>query len=898
MKLLLISVLFLGLGMTALSQGRGPKTPEQLERSLERASFREKFEAANELFYQKNYYYSLVVFKNLAKEQPDNAHINYKIGVCYLNSNTDKTKALPHLIKAEKGISRNFDTYSHTDESAPYETYFYLGQAYHLDYQFDKSIENFELFKTKISKKHKLIHNTNTEISQCIVGKKMIANPRTDVKIRNLGPVVNSEFSDFSPVATLDGEVLYFTSRRVRKDSSNIDEFSIQDGKHYEDIYVTYRDENGEWGEPRVLSFSEVDRNEATIGVSADGAEIFAYVDDEGDGNIYYSVFQDTNFSELTKLADGISDINTDAWETHATVSPDGTVLYFVSDRKGGMGGRDIYMSRKLPNGDWGMAINLGPTINTPDDEDSPYIAADGKTMYFSSNGVTSMGGFDVFVTKLNEEGQWSKPVNMKYPVNTVDDDVFFIVNAEGNVAYFSSLHGEKTEGAVAHGKDAGYGEKDIYEVLFEGTDLTNVAIFKGKIIPKAGDPIPSTMEIYATDKTDGVRLGPYRPRQDDGGYVLVLKPCHDYLVEYFLDDKLFTESEFTVPCEADFQSIHTEIFLDPTDLDTGRTVVPASSIVRWKVIDAPLDMKGKQINYFDESGGNLGNVTIGDDLIFSYPNQSHDYTYRFEVDNQNELLCKSMCFALIDSSDKILGYAVRKENCEFFYEKLDTKWQLVNKKTREPVQKSNVKVVFKDAEGNISFEEKLGCNGMFAYHPLDANGNNYAMLDEANLGLCDEVEIVLLDKNNNEIGTTTRDEKCRFTYSEKTDPCNPIADSYEKFYGYNQKGIRADESAFNKFIDNVVENIKCHGTAKIEIESSASKVPTSTFKSNQALAQYRADDAKKRILERLSLKGYKSTQVKFISINAQVLGPNYKNDFKENKAVYGKYQYVKLKTK
>ncbi len=569
--------------------------------------------------------------------------------------------------------------------------------------------------------------------------------------------------------------------------------------------------------------------------------------------------------------------------------------MYFVSDRKGGLGGRDIYVSRKLPNGDWGLAQNLGAPINTEDDEDSPFIAADGVTMYYSSNGEKSMGGFDVFVTRKKEDGTWADPMNMRYPINTVDDDVFFIMSADGVTGYFSSLHEAKADGSN-HGKDEGFGEKDIYMIKFKSTQTEPVAVLKGYIVPKPGDPIPSNIEIYANDKTTGERLGPFVPRKDDGGYVMSLEPCHEYYVEYFMDGELFSETEFQVPCEADIHTLHNEIYLDPTMTEPAG--LPASAIVRWKVIDAPMSLKGNNVNYYDENGDVMGSVSVDDNDIFSYPNKDHDYSFRFELD-QNEIICKATCIALVDSLDNVLGYAVRGEDCKFFYENLDQKWQLVDK-DGNPYKSSNTKVLFKDDNGNLSFEEKLGCNGMFAYHPLSPDGTQLFELDGEDVNLCDEARIVLLDKDNNIIGETERDEKCRFTYGEKqvVTPCNVSEGNYQKFYKYNMRDIKLDEKDFKEFVDNAVELIKCHGHVKIEIEASASRVPTSTYGTNTRLTQKRANDAKKRLLEALKKRGHTQNQVKFTAFNALVQGPRYKNDFKENMAEYEKYQYVKLKAK
>ena len=146
--------------------------------------------------------------------------------------------------------------------------------------------------------------------------------------------------------------------------------------------------------------------------------------------------------------------------------------MYFVSDREGGYGGRDIYRLVKLPNGEWSQAYNIGPPINTPFDEDSPFLHPNGKTFYFSSNGEESMGGFDIFHSELNEDGKWTFPVNMGYPLNTVEDDLYFTTNADGKNGYYASSH------------EGGYGEKDIYKVLLEDKESEPLAILKGYIDP------------------------------------------------------------------------------------------------------------------------------------------------------------------------------------------------------------------------------------------------------------------------------------------------------------------------------------------------------------------------------------------------------------------------------
>jgi outer membrane protein OmpA-like peptidoglycan-associated protein len=149
------------------------------------------------------------------------------------------------------------------------------------------------------------------------------------------------------------------------------------------------------------------------------------------------------------------SPINSKYWEPSVCLSADERTLFFVSDRPGGLGGRDIYMCRRLPNGKWSAPINLGPPINTPYDEDGPFFHPDGKTLFYSSNGPNSMGGFDIFRTELRPDSTWAPPINLGYPINTPGDDIYFVLSASGLHGYYASE------------RDDSYGEKDIYLIDF-----------------------------------------------------------------------------------------------------------------------------------------------------------------------------------------------------------------------------------------------------------------------------------------------------------------------------------------------------------------------------------------------------------------------------------------------
>jgi hypothetical protein len=478
-------------------------------------SFKAKFLEANTLIEEKQYNIALQKWLSLLIERPENHNINYKIGLCYLHSANEKVKSLPYLLKASNSISKRYDPFSSAEDKSPNVTYFYLGKAYHLNSQIDSAILGYSKFKENISKKHYLYELVDHHLVQCENAKIAIANP-ANIKIINMGVVLNSIYSDFSPVISIDESSMFFTSRRVRKDSSNYYVKDINDGMHYEDIYESHN-YDGEWSEPELININ-TSGHDAVINISTDGQVLFVYKDDNGDGNIYTTTKYDDEWSPLEKLG---SNINESSRETHAHMSPNSNFLYFVSDRSGGFGGQDIYRCRKLPNGKWALAENIGDSINTPYDEEGVFMHPDGKTMYFSSKGHSSIGGYDIFSSTMDEKGIWSKPKNLGYPINSTDDDVFFITSTDGKRGYFSSF------------QENGFGEKDIYMLTLEDVTAKPVTLLSGYLKVVGLDELPNNTEILITNNETDEIVGIYRPRKKDGKFSLILAPNKDYHIIY-----------------------------------------------------------------------------------------------------------------------------------------------------------------------------------------------------------------------------------------------------------------------------------------------------------------------------------------------------------------------------
>ncbi|RMG79078.1 MAG: hypothetical protein D6707_08915 [Bacteroidetes bacterium] len=388
--------------------------------------------------------------------------------------------------------------------------YYNLGRAYHLNYQFDKAIENYEKALDYVEG-FGYEHDFEQEILRQIEmaqNAKELTKKEVKASVINMGEKVNSEYPDYKPVISADESVLIFTSR---KPGSTGNEKDIT-GRYYEDIYVTRRDEFGNWTDPVNISDKiNTDLDEASVGLSPDGNQLFIYKGKKKGGDIYVSKFNGKEWSEPQMLS---SNINTKRWETDACLSADGKKIFFASNRKGGYGERDIYVSEKISENEWSEPKNLGPVINTPFDEISPFLRADGKVLYFCSKGHNSMGGFDIFMSEF-KDGTWSTPVNIGHPINTTSDDVHFNVIASGRRGYYASARKE------------GYGEHDIYLVDFEGEEVP-VLLVRG-IVYTNGKPYAKGVSLKVVDPNNHKSIKTVYQPAEDGKYLMILPPASSY---------------------------------------------------------------------------------------------------------------------------------------------------------------------------------------------------------------------------------------------------------------------------------------------------------------------------------------------------------------------------------
>ncbi|MCZ4409581.1 hypothetical protein O3Q51_12220 [Cryomorphaceae bacterium 1068] len=531
-RTLLLSTFFLGLFCATAS--------------AQSLSYNQRFEEAIRLEAEGEKRQAFDVWTSLASDFPENGNLQYRAGLAHLQSFNQQAGALPYLKLAEGiGTDGKYDPISPQEKKSPITLYFYLGKAHHLNYNLDEAELYYEKFTKIAPAKHFLFDDAILGIQQVENAKEITANP-VAFNIQNLGDTINTPYPDYSPVISIDENSIFYTSRRLRADSSNINILDRNTGGYYDDIYVSYKDRRGNWQEPELLNINS-DIHTATMNVSPNGQTLYIYRDEDG-GSIYESTLVGETWTSPIKLP---APINSSAWETHLAATADGSTVYFVSNRKGGLGGRDIWRSKKLPDGTWGEAYNMGAILNTQYEEDAVFISPDENTLYFSSQGHNSIGGFDVFSTTKDTEGNWGTPKNIGYPINTTDDDVFFVTSADGKRAYFSSFRKE------------GYGEKDIYLLDLPEPQEVRLALLKGVIIPAPGEKLPKDISVAVTNKQT-METSFYTPRERDGNFIAILPPCFDYDVEYFIDGNTAGTDSFSVDCESAYREIEKILLLNP----------------------------------------------------------------------------------------------------------------------------------------------------------------------------------------------------------------------------------------------------------------------------------------------------------------------------------------------
>ncbi|MEQ8909763.1 MAG: hypothetical protein RIC95_11255 [Vicingaceae bacterium] len=453
------------------------------------------FEDADSYYVYGDYYTASKLFLEIYDVDPDFREINYKLGDALFQLD-EFDEALPYL---EKGIGFNLDAH------------YQVAQIHLYQGNLQACREVIEDFKNIIEPKKSQYNfqDLNRLLEKTQVAERMMLNPEV-VNIINLGKKVNSKNDEYVPLIASDESVMIFTSRRLRE-GNELD----PSGQPFEDIYISMH-VDGEWTKAKPIPGDvNTDVHDACVGLSPDGERLFVYRSNDNliGGDIYESFNKDGLWTTPVRMGEEIN--NYETIEPSASLSLDGKTFYFSSNREGGFGGFDLYRVKLLPNGEWSKAKNLGPTINTPYDDDAPFIHPNGKTLYFSSKGHKNMGGFDVFKSELQEEEKWSEPENLGYPTNTTKDDIYFVISANEQHGYYAS------------DKSGGFGEHDLYMIDYLEKELRQ-SVIRGKVVDaKSGKAIQSDISLIELES--GELSGAYRTNQQTGSFIFLVNPNVEY---------------------------------------------------------------------------------------------------------------------------------------------------------------------------------------------------------------------------------------------------------------------------------------------------------------------------------------------------------------------------------
>ncbi|MFC2103981.1 tetratricopeptide repeat protein [Bacteroidota bacterium] len=685
--------------------------------SQEYYELEEMFLDADSWFFYEDYTEALPIFLRVLEADSLNNNVMYKIGYCYLHIPGQKEKSIAYLENAIKKTTLNYRKNTYLEKQAPVDALFYLGNAYLVNNKINEAIDAYSGFQNSISRSQKIankdIYDTDylkRQMDACRNALQFQYKPVNFVA-RNVGDKINSKFNEFNAIISGDESTMVFTA-------------ALQ---FYDGIFYSKKDSNGLWSYPmNLMGQLGVDDNSATTGLSYDGTELYIYRDDDFDGNIYVSYLKDGLWTRVHKLGENI---NTKFWESHASLSPDNNKLYFVSNREGGIGDLDIYVSERLTDTTWGKPINLGKTINTRWNENTPFLTPDGKRLFFSSEGHTGMGGYDILYSEKDINGEWSEPVNIGYPINTTDDDIFFVPFKDGRFAYNSQFSKQ------------GFGGQDIYQFqLFNIPEYNDILVEGVLELDNKVDRNQEDFSINIINKKTRDTIAVLKPTDDNLNYQYQT-PLG---VNHLLFETKFDENDIQLFISSPYDI--KEVFLKPIDEASLTAMVDTMPKIILDTNQLFTDQENIKIKLSLQKGNKLYvNTYYKDKLINSeeFDIKKDDFIYEYKP-----LVGESKIkFKLIDKNNN-----VKTEEVTVSYLPKDSEAEL---SIAEKVfslganGKKNVKIKLSVERGSKLFVETFVDNQLINTETFDIKKESFIYEFEPK-GEKSKLNFKLVDKNNN----------------------------------------------------------------------------------------------------------------------------------------------------
>lgn len=493
-----------------------------------------KFLKAEDFFDVGNYLSAIPIYKEVLSKAPNNKLVMAKLAVCYIKTRTNREESVKLLEKLVE-----------TKEVDP-KLWFYLGKAYHLTNKLDDAIAAYENYR-KFNLKKKDREEVNRQIEMCKNAQQLMQFP-VNVLFTNLGKEINTEFPEYYPFVDENETILVFTSRRKNNIGGGRTE---ADGYRPSDVWISTL-KNNKW-DNAMNAGRDINTNydEMCVFLNPEGNTMLVYVDRGGDkfGDLYISSKNNKNnqFGKLKPLPEIIND--PDKIELSACFNKDSTVYFFVRKDKLEQTS-DIYVVKKLPNKQWGIPQKLPPEINTPYNEDFPYLAPDGVTFYLASEGHNSMGGYDIFKSIYDPEtGKFTPAENLGYPINSTDDDMGICITKNKKIGYISSY------------RSTGMGDLDIYRIKFLDEEQPS-KIYRGVIYLK--DTTQTTHNQITIIATNKQTTDEYTFTTNKNGQFIMALPEGEYTVTVDLEGYLPFKKTITVSDIGKIEEEKFDIVLQP----------------------------------------------------------------------------------------------------------------------------------------------------------------------------------------------------------------------------------------------------------------------------------------------------------------------------------------------
>ncbi len=480
---------------------------------------RNAFDSGIRMSFNGQYQRALIDFERAIQISPNfiDAHIEW--------ANTKNQLGL--LADAETGYERALSI----DSTFDYSIYYSLGIVEFEQRKFEEATLHFHKYLASGRTSEKRRTQAETYLKNSDFAARALNNPVPFQPI-NIGLGINTEEAEYLPTLSADGETLIYTA--------------VRSGQ--EDFYRSKK-VDGTWQKGEPISALNSPNNEGAQSMSADGKLLVFTACHRREGlgscDIFFSEFKNGAWTAVRNIG---SPVNTRGWDSQPSLSAGGKTLYFISDRQGGIGGKDIWISQRLPNGSWGTPVNAGPPLNTPQDEQSPFIHADGKTLYFMSNGHPGMGGFDLYLARKNAEGTWAEPVNLGYPINTEANEGALSVSLDGKTAFFATDLLKIQSGISSFDNPQGKATTDIYSFeLHEAIRPVPSTYVKARVKDAtSGKPLPANVEVVDLSSRDG-NLFASSDCDENGEFLIAMPMGPEYALNVELRNYLFHSEHFSL---------------------------------------------------------------------------------------------------------------------------------------------------------------------------------------------------------------------------------------------------------------------------------------------------------------------------------------------------------------